>query len=289
MTTAWSVMPLSLKRWRRLATWLIHHRLDIGVGDGGRRALVLLPLGQHVVGDGDRDVPQLLLQYLLGAALMVRRHVGEQEVHGHRLDGAVLPDRARHRAHAVLVERHVDRAVGHDPLADLVAVAALDQRLRLDPGDVVVAAPVAPLDEGDVAKALGRHVGDGGALALEDRVGRHRGAEPDVADVRRRSEAPEAAEDAFVGIVGRRQDLPDIDRPGLRIVAHEVRERAADIDTDQIICQHPPPTRCPRAAARGAGAAPVRSWPGLTTGRAAGCYWECAPEATAPPTLPSFP
>ena len=219
----------------------VHHRLDIGVGDGGGGALVLLPLRQHVVGDRDRDIRQLRLQDLLGAPLMVRRHVGEQEVHGHRLDGAVLPDRARHRADAVLVERHMNRAVGHDPLADLVAVAALDQRLRLDPGDVVVAAPVAPLDEGDVAKTLGRHIGDGGALALEDRVGRHRGAEPDVADVRRCLEAPETAEDAFVGVVGRRQDLPDIDRPGLRIVAHEIRERAADIDADQIIRQRQPP------------------------------------------------
>ena len=229
----------------------VHHRLHVGVGDGGGRALVLLPLGQHVIRDGDRDVGQLLLQDLLGPALVLGAHVGEEEVHGHRLDGALLPDGLRDRAHALLVQRHVDRAVGHDALVDLVAVAALDQRLRLDPGDVVVAAPVAPLDEGDVAEALGRHVGDARALALEDGVGRHRGAEPDVADVRGRVEAPEAAENSFVGVVGRRQDLPDVDRPGFRIVAHEIRERAADIDADQIVRQqHSPAASSARPPSR---------------------------------------
>ena len=199
---------------------------------------------------------------------MVRGHVGEQEVEGHRLDGAVLPDLLRDGADSVLVERHVYRTIGHDPLVHLVAVAALDQRLRLDPGDVVVAPPVAPLDEGDVAKALGRHVGHPGALALEDRVGRDRGPEPDVADVRRCLEAPEAAENAFVGVVRRGENLPHVDRPGLRIVAHEIRERAADVDTDQIVCQTHSPTRLGERQSRGPGASSVRmARPPIESGR----------------------
>ena len=235
--------PAPLEALAQVGDLAVHHRLDIGVRDGGGRALVFLPLRQHVVGDRDRNVRQLLLQDLLGPPFVIGRHVGEQEVDRHRLDGAFLPDLLRDGADPVLVERHVHRAVGHDPLVHLVAVAALDQRLRLDPGDVVVAAPVAPLDEGDVAKALGGHVGDLRALALQDCVGRHRRPQPDVADVRRRLEAPEPAQDAFVGVVGRRQDLPNIDRPGLRIVAHEIRERASDVDPDKIICQHNSPTQ----------------------------------------------
>ena len=168
------------------------------------------------------NIRQLLFQNLLGAPFVVRGHVREQEVEGHRLNGAILPDLLRDGADPVLVERYVDRAVGHDPLIDLVTMASLDQRLRLDPGDVVVAAAVPPLDEGDVAKPLGRHIGHRRALALEDRVGRYRGPEPDVRMSDGAVEAPETAEDAFVGVVRRGENLPHVDRSGLRIVAHEI-------------------------------------------------------------------
>ena len=107
-----AALPEALPQARDLA---VHHRLDVGVGDGGGCALVFLPLRQHVVGDGDRNIRQLLLQNLLGAPFVVRRHVREQEVDRHRLDGAFLPDLLRDGADPVLVERHVHRAVGHDP------------------------------------------------------------------------------------------------------------------------------------------------------------------------------
>ena len=58
-----------------------------------------------------------------------------------------------------------------EPLRHPEAVAPLDQRLRLRPlqGEVVFA--IHALDVGDILEPRGRHVDDGGAVALQERVG----------------------------------------------------------------------------------------------------------------------
>jgi hypothetical protein len=59
-----------------------------------------------------------------------------------------------------------------DPLRHLKAVAALRQRLRLDPAHVAVELAIAALDEGHIAEALGRNAGDDCALALQQGIRR---------------------------------------------------------------------------------------------------------------------
>ena len=230
-----------------------HERLDVGVRDGRGRALELLPLGQDLIGNAHGDIRARLGEERLRLPLVVRRDEGEQEVDRDRLDAAVRRDRAGDGPDPLPVERPVHLAAGQDPLVDLVAVAPLDQGLRLDPGDVVMALALAPLDERHVAKARGGHVGDRGALALEDRVGRDRGAEADVVDRPRIAGAVQAVEDA-VDRVGRGgEGLPDVDRAGLGIVAHEVGERTAHVDPDQAAHasrSHPPRGGAPNTARR---------------------------------------
>ena len=193
-----------------------HDRLDVGVRDGGGRALELLPLGQHLVGDADGQVRAFLREDRPRRALVVRRHEGEEEVDGDRLDPAQGLDLARDGADALDIERMVDLAPRQDALVHLVAVAALHQRLRLDPGDVVVALALAPLDEGHVAEPGRGQVGDRGAFALQDRVGRDGGAEADVADGAHVAGAVEPVDDPVDGIGRGGECLPDVDRLGFQ-------------------------------------------------------------------------
>src|SRR5205085_2771653 len=72
--------------------------------------------------------------------------------------------------------------VGIYAFVQLVAVPALDQRLRLDPTHIVMIFAVSALDKGNVAKALGCHVGQNGALALQNSIGGHRRADPQIFD-----------------------------------------------------------------------------------------------------------
>ena len=182
MTAIWRVTPFAPSRSAHGAEMVADDGLDIGVGDGGGRALELLPLGQHLVGDADRDVRALFGEDFLCRALVVGRDEREEEVDGNRLDTAEGLDFAGDGTDALGIERVVDLAPGQNPLVHLVAVAPLYQRLGLDPGDVVMALALAPLDEGHVAKSGRRHVGDRGALALQDGVGRDGGAEADITD-----------------------------------------------------------------------------------------------------------
>ena len=216
------------------AQMVAHDGLDVGVGDGGGRALELLPLGQHLVGDADRDVRALFGEDLLRRALVVGGHEGEEEVDGDRLDPAQCPDFAGNGADAVGVERVVDLAPRQNTPVHLVAVAPFHQRLGLDPGDVVVALALAPLDEGDVAKPGGGQVGDRGALALQDRVGRDGGAEADVADGVHVAGAVQPVDNPVDGVGRCGECLPDVDGLRVGIVTNEIGEGSAHVDPDQV-------------------------------------------------------
>ena len=236
-------------------------RLEIGVGDGCGGPLVLLPARQHVVGDGDGHVRPFLGDDRRRASLVLRLDEGEHQADGDRLDLARGLQLAHDPAQPGLVERLEHDAVAVDPLVELVAVAVLDQRRRLDPEDVVVRLAVAALDEGHIAEAPRRKVGDVCALALQDGVGGDRRAEPHVADAGAVVDAPQPFEDSVRRIPGRGQVLPDADRAPVAVIGDEVRERAADIDADQVTRHAPALCPFPRSnvpAARSARNPPPR-------------------------------
>ena len=149
-------------------------------------------------------------------------------------DADMLGDE-RHRR---FVERRDQLTLGAETPADLIGVGALHQRLGLDPGNVVVAAAVATLDEGNIAKAGGRDIGDLGAAARQERVGGNRRAETDLVDAGNILHLSKPLKHAFDRFGGRRQVLPVLDGAGRRIVGNEVGERSPNIDADDFSVRH---------------------------------------------------
>ena len=190
--------------------------------------------GKHGVGNRQCLFGKLLCQDIPDAQLVRRIEIGEQETHG---DGFDLRDsRNLHRKapHLRFVERRHHLSIGVDAFVELKAMPALDQRLRLHPAHVVVSLAVAALNEGHVTKAFGRHIGDDGALALQNGVGGDRRADAQIGDRIAIVVAREPGDDAGDRVGRRRQLLPDRDLPRLRIIGDEIRECPADIDTEHV-------------------------------------------------------
>ena len=160
--------------------------------------------------------------------------VGEQKIDRDRLDAAFGGYCLGERAHFVLGDGLDDLAVAIDAPVDFVAIAALHQRRRFDPGYVVVALAISPLNEGYVAEAARRYVGGDRALTLEDGVCGDRRPQSQVADIVVAFEVPEAGKHAVGGIGGRGRGLPHLDRARFGLIGDEVGERAAHVDADQI-------------------------------------------------------
>ena len=218
-------------------------RLDIGIRDGGRGALVLLPFRQDVVGDRDWLVGAKFAKYLQHPALMHRRDVGEKQAHGDRLNAVIGGDGLGDLARAGLVERRVFLAPRGDAATHFKAVPAFHQRLGFDPRDVVMALPFAALDERHVLESLGRDIGDDSALALQHRVGRDGGAEAQMVDITERGAFFQAADDPLARIMRGRQCLPHFEALGVIVVGDEIGEGAAHVDTKQMSHLVFPPCR----------------------------------------------
>ena len=234
-----------------------HLGADEGVHRRRGEALELAELRRDPGRGGDEGLGPFL-QHDGPRALLVRGvDVGEEEADGDRLY-ALVAQRPRGLAHALFVERLQHVALRrHPPLLHGEAVAAAHQRARL-PRDVlhdrVVLGPLVTADVDDVAVAgRGDHAGLG-AVVLEHRVGRDRGAVEDVGDGVRRRAAPlaergDARGGALRRVVRRGGHLVDRALARLAVGNDEVGEGAADIDADQL---HGPSARCcGPAAARG--------------------------------------
>ena len=117
MTTVCAATPPSSQPLAHRAQAARHDRLQIGVGDRGRGALILLPLRQDLVGDRQRQARQLLGQDRLHRLLVRRVEVGEQQADGDGLDLGLgrgsRPRRARTSASSSGVD---DLAIGVDAL-----------------------------------------------------------------------------------------------------------------------------------------------------------------------------
>ena len=141
------------------------------------------------------------------------------------------------RLHRLFIERRQDGAVGLQALRHFEAQRTRHQGRRSHEARIVEAGQHAPraADLDGVAKALRRDERDRAALALQQRVGRHRRAVRDAREpLERRHGRAQARHDAVRLIGRRRRHLAERDR-AVAIEHHQVGERAPDIDADDQI------------------------------------------------------
>ena len=140
------------------------------------------------------------------------------------------------------IERRLDPAVGAQPLAHAEPQPARDELLGRRQAQIVavVLQPLAHFDH--VAMAFGRQQADSRPLALQEHVGRDRGAVDDALGFGQQrcalatepgSEQPQPIENPDRGIIRRRRELFEC-RPAIIVDRHEIGKGAADIDADAI-------------------------------------------------------
>ena len=208
----------------------LHQRPHVGVHDRGGAALVLLLLAQDLARKRDRQAGQLLAQDLPHAPLVLRVAVRVQQADGDRLD-AELAQPPRDRAHLRVVERAQHLARRAHALVQLQPQAALDERRRLRPEEVVEMRHAHATQLQHVAEALRRHERSARAAALEHRVRRHRRPVHDLLEraVRAaRQQLGDAVDDGHVVRRWRREHLVVCDLAARKLQQH-VRERASDV------------------------------------------------------------
>ena len=226
----------------------VEHRLHVGVEGGDAGALVLAERGVDVAGEGNHHVGRHLGDHPRGLALVRRIGVGKEECDGDGVD-LLFQQRRDGAAQRHGVERRDDPALRRDPLHHALAQMTGGQEHRracLD-REVVDVAAIAAADLQHVGKAGGGQQAHLAALALEHRIGGHRGAVHDPADEAGR-DAPLLAHRrqrlahrcARVGLRG--GNLEQADR-ALPVDADHIGERAADVDADGYGARHVGPVR----------------------------------------------
>ncbi|GBD41956.1 hypothetical protein HRbin39_01343 [bacterium HR39] len=236
---------------------------EIGVHHGGVAAADDLDERARLVGEGDLGEADLAGD-LAHPPLVLREAVGVHQHDGHRAEALVV-GLLQAAARLLLVERRPHPPVGHQPLGDLDD-ARVHQLGQLDPQREDVG-PVLVADAELVAEALGDGEHGGRALALEQRVGGHRGAHLDRLDglerqrlVRGEAEDVADALDGGVLVPLRvlREQLVDADGAVGR-AGHHVGEGAAPVDPELPAARHgaasprdvPRRAGCSRAVAAG--------------------------------------
>ena len=175
---------------------------------------------------------------LPGAALMVRVGVGMEEA---ECDGADVErfDAARRLAGACLVKRAQHLACVTDSLGNLEAQMPRDDRLRLDPLEVVHAGVVGAHDLEHIPKPPGGDQRGLRQFPLEQRVEHDGRAVHEIIDIGERDgslrlrarvgqDPLDAAQHTFLEVAGRRQGLGNMDATA-RVQEHQVGEGAADV------------------------------------------------------------
>ena len=152
-----------------------HDRLDIGVHDRGRDALIFLDLRQHVAGSGDADIRQFSRQAFDRGKFMGGIEIGMQEANRDRGRAGFL-DRGDGIAERGGIERYQDLATRLQPFAHAKTPLARHQRLRRRRAQIVAVGLEAFAHLDDVAMAFGGEQRDFRALALQQRVGGNRRA-----------------------------------------------------------------------------------------------------------------
>ena len=237
-------------------------RPDVGIGAGGREALEFPDFGADFARETDGGFRQLRRQHLANRLLVRGVGVGVDEPDRHGLDPR-LPPLGRHFAHRPGVEWNEDPAPGRHALVDLPPERARHERVRLVHEDVVLLEPLLESHLQDVAKPPGGQECGPRALALDEGVGRKRGAVDQDGDVPGRGRAllqdeVKGLEDARLRCARRGQHLGGV--PSRGRVEDDVGKGASDIGREPALAPHPsstsepwtPDGRTQRAVALGA-------------------------------------
>jgi len=215
-----------------------HHRLEIGVEQGGRESRPFANARQDLARQRYVDGGTFVLDQRARLLLVRRVHEREQVADGDRFDAGIL-ELARGAANGVLVER-VEHSAG--------VVAALGnflgEALRRDGGrlriEIIEQVAVARLVLNFLhrAVALRDQQSDLGAAQLQQRVGGDGGAVSEKTDLRRRDAVGNESRDPLQhtqrGIFWRARDLLDRELPRRRIEQHEIGVGAAHIHAEPV-------------------------------------------------------
>jgi hypothetical protein len=212
-----------------------HHRLQGRVQAGRGGTLELADLGQHLGCGRDVRVRPDRTHRCHRRPLVGGIGVGVDEEHA---DGftPLRQQRGRGLAHLLQVHRRVHAAVGQHTFVHLQPCIARDQRVKAAP-QAPGLGPVAAAHLQHVAKTAGGDQPRAGNLALQQRVGAHRGAVDDggeAGSVRRvgavgGQHAGNAVHEAHRLFAPRGRHLDDVD-PRAGFVEHEkVSEGATDV------------------------------------------------------------
>src|SRR4051794_4062860 len=213
----------------------LHHRLQIGVEHRGGEPLVFAEFRLHL--GRDREI-----HVRIGGAKRIADHrlvrgIEKREKKAHRAGVRLRrADLLHQRVERTGLERAYRAAVGRDALGRLEAKLARHQRGRIVRLQVEHLGTNLPPDLDQVAETFGDHQRDLAAAALDQRVRRNRGAVREPRDRAEIDAVPgqlaQARDDGLRRIGGRGGDLVQDDAVVCVVERKEVREGAADIDTD---------------------------------------------------------
>ena len=209
-----------------------HQRLNIGVGAGGREALVFAQFRADVARQRDPQARQAGRQDLPRAPLVRGVGITVQEADRDTLD-LVGAEPLGQPFDGRLVQRQAHAALGVHALGHGVAQLARHQRLGLLDEDVVLLEAVLLRHLDRIAKAASRDQRRDGTLPFDDGIGRQRRAVDDQADLGRfhAGQVEGALHAVQHAVLRRRLGRQHLDRKAcLGGFQHHIGEGAADID-----------------------------------------------------------
>ena len=136
-----------------------------------------------------------------------------------------------HCADLFRVDRRANAAIGQG------AFGHFHPHVALDHGDEIAGQPpgvaaITPAHFQRVAKAGRGDQADAGAFAFEQRIGAHRGAVHDGAEIGHRPELPQAFQKPHRLIAAIGRHLAGLELAGIGVEIEQIGERAADIDAN---------------------------------------------------------
>ena len=214
------------------------HRLKVRVQHRGGEPLVLAELGLDLERGAYRDVREGGSNGGRDPVLVLGVAEREEQTYGAGV-GAARANLLDHRGDGVVGQFGHRRSGRVHTLGNREPMAALDERRRVILGQRVHVRASLATDLEEVAEAPRRDHRDVASLALDERVGAHRGAVGEPAQLPEVDAVPggqrlQPLDDGPGRVVGRRRPLPGKDRAA-RLVEHvEVGEGAAYVDADAI-------------------------------------------------------